>query len=438
MNNAIGNMAGVRDEMGTRLNYGLSVLANAPTAHPAAQTPPHAPGERMAVSLIRVLLVEDSMADARLVSIGLRESPDQRFIITHAASLKDACAALAQSAFDVVLLDITLPDSAGLPTLTRLRDHAPEVPVVVMTGNNDPSFAARALEAGAQDYLVKGDDSGAVVVRAIRYAITRMANQIEREALIHRLESEQRALQRELDAARAMQFDLLPRPDSVNQRLASLGLSVEAYFEPSSGIGGDLWGILDCTENRVAFFAFDFSGHGISAALNVFRLHTLMGEHGRCPDDPAATLGVLNQALKGLLTTGQYATIFLGIIDMARDELVWSAAGHPGPALICPGQPITLLDTRGTPLGAMASAVYQNRKIAFPRGSSLFMYSDALTEAVNARDEMLGDDGLMALLDETMAAEHGDLRLGGLLDRFFGRVRTPVEDDLTAIHIMRH
>ena len=438
MNNAIGNMAGVRDEMGTRLNYGLSVLANAPTAHPAAQTPPHAPGERMAVSLIRVLLVEDSMADARLVSIGLRESPDQRFIITHAASLKDACAALAQSAFDVVLLDITLPDSAGLPTLTRLRDHAPEVPVVVMTGNNDPSFAARALEAGAQDYLVKGDDSGAVVVRAIRYAITRMANQIEREALIHRLESEQRALQRELDAARAMQFDLLPRPDAVNQRLASLGLSVEAYFEPSSGIGGDLWGILDCTENRVAFFAFDFSGHGISAALNVFRLHTLMGEHGRCPDDPAATLGVLNQALKGLLTTGQYATIFLGIIDMARDELVWSAAGHPGPALICPGQPITLLDTRGTPLGAMASAVYQNRKIAFPRGSSLFMYSDALTEAVNARDEMLGDEGLMALLDETMAAEHGDLRLGGLLDRFFGRVRTPVEDDLTAIHIMRH
>lgn len=425
----------------TQLSHGLSVLAAPSVAstetRAIAPTGAWSGTPRLFDSVVRVLLVEDFAADARLVSLALRETPDQHFVITHAATLKDALAVLKNSTIDVVLLDLSLPDSAGVATVTRLRDGAPQVPVVVMTGNSDPAFAGRALEAGAQDYLVKGDDSGPVVARAIRYAIMRMAAQIDRETLIHKLEREQKALRRELDAARAMQFNLLPRPTQVNPRLEALGLSVEAYFEPSSGIGGDLWGLRDCGQGRMAFFAFDFSGHGISAALNVFRLHTLMGEHASSPDDPAATLAILNQCLNGLLAPGQYATIFLGILDTEHDELIWSAAGHPGPALLLPDGSIDLLETRGTPLGASPSSLYVNRRIGFPRGASLFMYSDALTEACDEHDHMLGDESLLEMLCASIAAD-GSLRLSTLLADFFARARLPIEDDLTAIHILRH
>lgn len=424
-----------------RLNDGLSMLTTPAAAVAPTQPAPSGSGWTGSVrpygDIVRVLLVEDFAADAKLVSLALRETPDQHFVITHAATLRDALAVLSNTAIDVVLLDLSLPDSAGVATVTRLRDGAPQVPVVVMTGNSDPAFAGRALEAGAQDYLVKGDDSGPVVARAIRYAMMRMTAQIDRESLIRKLETEQRALRRELDAARAMQFNLLPRPAQVNPRLAELGLAVEAYFEPSSGIGGDLWGLIDCGGARMGVFAFDFSGHGISAALNVFRLHTLMGEHGPCPDDPAATLAILNQSLNGLLAPGQYATIFLGILDTTRDELVWSAAGHPTPVLLAADGSFSLLDTRGTPLGVTAGAAYVNRRVAFPRGTSLFLYSDALTEASGKDGAMLGEDVLLDML-HTGTDASGGLRLESLLGDFFARVRLPVEDDLTAIHIQRH
>lgn len=424
-----------------RSRCGLSVIT-APAALAAADCRP-APsptawndGGTAFGDILRVLLVEDFAADAKLVSLSLRETPDQTFVITHAATLRDALAILGNTAVDVVLLDLSLPDSSGVATVTRLRDSAPQVPVVVMTGNSDPAFARRALEAGAQDYLVKGDDSGPVVARAIRYAIMRMATLIEREKLISKLEREQQTLRRELDAARAMQFNLLPRPATVSPRLEELGLSVEAYFEPSSGIGGDLWGMLDCGANRIGFFAFDFSGHGISAALNVFRLHTLMGEHLPNPNDPAATLGVLNHSLNGLLAPGQYATIFLGILDTEKDELVWSAAGHPGPALLGADGSIVMLDTRGTPLGVAANASYHNRRIAFPHGTSLFLYSDAVTESTGLNGEMLGEENLGQML-RTATANSAGFCLEDLLNQFFVRVRHPIEDDLTAVHIRR-
>ncbi len=423
-------------------------MLTAPAAPPrggACPAPERWNGEQRPMGdTVRVLLVEDYPADAKLVSLALHETPDQQFLITHSATLRDALAVLGNATVDVVLLDLSLPDSSGVATVTRLRDAAPQVPVVVMTGNSDPAFARQAMEAGAQDYLVKGDDSGPVVARTIRYAIMRMSAQIDRESLIRRLESEQRALRRELDAARAMQFNLLPRPDQADPRLRQLGLAVEACFEPSSGIGGDLWGMADCGGDRMAFFSFDFSGHGISAALNVFRLHTLMDEHRPVADDPAATLALLNQSLKGLLAPGQYATMFLGILDTGRDELVWSAAGHPEPALIGPDGSISLLDTRGTPLGAVAGATYLNRRIAFPCGASLFLYSDALTEAVDQDDRMLGEHTLMALLRGAAqggglrgAAQGGGLRLDALLQDFFALARQPIEDDLTAVHIQR-
>jgi len=386
-------------------------------------------------NVLDVLLVEDNAGDAGLVSYWLRQSDKPRFNVTHVDSLARARTHLKTKAADVVLLDLTLPDSIGIDTLGCLRDEAPLMPIVVMTGLSDPSSASHALEMGAQDYLVKSDDGGPTIARAIRYAMSRMAAQIERQTLIATLENEKAAMRRELNAARTMQFNLLP-PDSVGRRLNELGLAVESYFEPSSAIGGDLWGCLDNGPNQIVFFVFDFSGHGISAALNVFRLHTLLREHREPTDDPAAMLAALNLSLCDLLPKGQYATMFLGIVDTARDELVWSAAGHPEPAILTADGNVELIDTRGMLLGISPTAVYHTRRRHFPPGSGIFIYSDAMTEAMDHQDQMVGEARLAELLRRSRR-DGGPISLPLLLDEFFAMARPPIEDDLTALSITR-
>lgn len=120
-----------------------------------------------------VLVVEDNPGDARLVELYLSEDPGRPFTVVKAGRLSDALDILAAQHVDVVLLDLSLPDSFGLATLARLRAAAPVVPVVVLTGTNDEALALEALRQGAQDYLVKGQGDGDVVRRAARYAVER-------------------------------------------------------------------------------------------------------------------------------------------------------------------------------------------------------------------------------------------------------------------------
>ena len=123
---------------------------------------------------IRVLLVEDNPGDARLVEILLSEADSfGRFEITPAERLDEALELLDGPAFDVILLDLSLPDSSGLETVEVVRTRVPLTPVVVLTGQDDEETALRALQSGAEDYLVKGRGDSELMARSIRYAIER-------------------------------------------------------------------------------------------------------------------------------------------------------------------------------------------------------------------------------------------------------------------------
>ena len=109
-----------------------------------------------------VLLVEDNPGDAELLRDLLAEpGGDEAPAVLHAERLRDALALLAAHAVDVVLLDLSLPDARGLDTVQRVRRAAPDVPIVVLTGLDDEARRRAALQAGAQDYLVKGAVTGA-------------------------------------------------------------------------------------------------------------------------------------------------------------------------------------------------------------------------------------------------------------------------------------
>jgi PAS domain S-box-containing protein len=122
---------------------------------------------------IRLLLIEDCPADARLIRLMLEESTALRTQCRWVDNLTDGIELLRTSTFDVVLLDLGLPESTGLDTLDKVRRESGVPPLVVMSGSSDEEVALRALQAGAQDYLIKGQVDRATLARSIRYAIGR-------------------------------------------------------------------------------------------------------------------------------------------------------------------------------------------------------------------------------------------------------------------------
>jgi len=122
---------------------------------------------------IRVLLVEDSAVDSRLLQLLLGDSKNMFFAWTCVTTLADALIKLRQEQFDVVLSDLTLPDSHGFETFQALHSQAPAMPMIVLSGTDDDRMALQAVREGAQDYLVKGKVDTHILTRAITYAIER-------------------------------------------------------------------------------------------------------------------------------------------------------------------------------------------------------------------------------------------------------------------------
>jgi len=122
---------------------------------------------------ITVLYIEDNAADAVLVEEMLADEKNQSYSLVSAPSLAAGMQRLAAGGIDLVLLDLSLPDSHGLETFLTLKNEGSGMPVIVMTGTDDEALAVKAVQAGAQDYLVKRHLDTNLLVRAIRYAIER-------------------------------------------------------------------------------------------------------------------------------------------------------------------------------------------------------------------------------------------------------------------------
>ena len=120
---------------------------------------------------IKILLVEDNPGDARLVREFLRDVPVVRFDLQCAVTMAEALQNLSVGGMDLVLLDLSLPDSKGWVTFEKAHAARPEIPIIVLTGLNDQAFAVRAIRHGAKDYLIKGQINGPWLARSIQRAI---------------------------------------------------------------------------------------------------------------------------------------------------------------------------------------------------------------------------------------------------------------------------
>lgn len=130
-------------------------------------------GLEMAKKALRILLIEDDPDDLALTRRVFSRTRAAQMRLSTARSMKEALAALGKEPFDAIVADLNLPDSRGRDTFDKLVESAPETPLLLLTVVNDEDMALDLVNQGAQDYIVKGDLSPALLARAVFYAIER-------------------------------------------------------------------------------------------------------------------------------------------------------------------------------------------------------------------------------------------------------------------------
>ncbi len=192
---------------------------------------------------LHILIVEDNLAEVRLLQENLQCAEEAKFTIVHAASMSEALSALSANRFHAILLDLSLPDSFGLATLDAALAACGRTPVVVLTGHADQELAREVLRHGAQDYLVKSDSDGRSTVRAILYAVARKKVQEDQEQLrlqaevLKASENEQRRLGRDLhDSIQSSLVGLGMMIAALKQRVAKLDAQLADEFDPISTV----------------------------------------------------------------------------------------------------------------------------------------------------------------------------------------------------------
>ncbi|MDR3373082.1 MAG: SpoIIE family protein phosphatase [Ancalomicrobiaceae bacterium] len=371
----------------------------------------------------RVLIVDDSATMRRLIAWHLKSVG-----LTNLDFAEDGIAALAAAEAvppDLVIADLAMPNMDGFELCRRLRadPRTADVPILIQTGSDEKEDRARSFEVGASDLIAKPIES--------REMIARVRVHLERRSLINHLQEYQRRMETELTLARSMQHSLLPHPDTIAALKRDLPLDIASTYAPSIDLGGDIWGIAPLHGGRLRIYSADFTGHGVGASLNTFRLHTFIASGAAKAEDPAAWLAEINEFLCSTLEVGQFATVFAAVIDFAVGEIAYSLAACPPPLLRSgAGAPFRLLSGAGYPVGITRAADYDTVRVPFPPGSMLVMYSDALIETPDPPDAVLSPERLRDLLAETPSA-------AAALEMMLAPLRQPhlppPTDDLTVV-----
>ncbi len=343
----------------------------------------------------RILIVDDVKFSRDIVLHILRQNGMTELL--EASNGDEALEICHRMKPDLIIADLLMPGMDGYELCRRLRNNAAfaETPIIVQTSVEDANKRAHAFNAGASDLIVKPINPHELLMR------TRL--HIHRHKLMMELRHYRETTSREMQSAKVMQFSLLPTTEEQQAIMTSLPVAMSIFFEPSYLLSGDMLGAQRLVNDKLAFYLVDFAGHGILASLNTFRLHTLMHTQLPLTDDPGEYLTALNASLFPLLKIHEYATMFYGVVDIAKNELRYASAASPRPMIFTGGKlHPSIIDSSGIPLGVVRDTRYQTRAIQFHEGDVFFGFSDALIEARKNPTQVLDEKALHELCYEYM------------------------------------
>lgn len=348
---------------------------------------------------LSVLLVEDDDGDALLVE-DLLEDALPRARLTRARTFAQALATLEDD-IDCLLLDLKLPDAEGLDTVVRLRAQAPGVPLIVLTGLNDEAAGVGAVEAGAQDYLVKGQVDGNQLARAIRYSISRRQADEARQQL--------RLAQAQSREVTRLERGLAPRP-----LIGDDSVWIATCYHSGRDralLGGDFFDVAETPDGHVRLVVGDVCGHGPDEAAIGVCLRAAWRALAICGVERETSMRALQRVLEHEREIPLLFTTLCTLdIEAGRAGAEMVLAGHPPPILI-DGSVVSDFSgvAVGPPIG-LGDEHWQPTHLDLPAGWAMLLHTDGITEGrIGEGQERLGTARLQTLISEYVGA-HPDWR----------------------------
>lgn len=385
----------------------------------------------------RILLVDDMEFNLTFICNILREQGFHNIIC--AKNGREALEKTYEWHPDIAVVDLIMPEMDGMEFCRKIREDAElhDMPIIMQTAITTPEQRAKAFESGATDFINKPIDSDEMTARILVH--------LERHKLLKDLMISRRRIEHELNDARQMQEVILPSKEHIETVQKHYKCTLIPYSVTSSELGGDFWGVKMLSKHQMAIYITDFSGHGVTAALNTFRLHTLMEEYSYFAKNPGHYLTELNNRLTQLLTVGQFATMFYGVIDVRKNVLFYATAASPSPFLISQRKGSSVvIDGTGFPLGVSKGVTYETKKCDFFPKDMLCLYSDALIETENEQGHFFDEEALYQFMCEhyqwASKSDYVDIHgiAGALIRKFECEYRPNLRDDLTINFYLRH
>lgn len=350
--------------------------------------PPPAPPGAAHVLIVDDLEVNRDLLARRVQRLG--------HTIGFATTGREALAAMRAGEYDLVLLDITMPDMDGYEALAQMKADAglAPIPVVMVTAIDAVDSVVRCLELGAEDYITKPFNP--VLLRA------RIESSLNKKRVADLNARLLQSLSREMAIAQRIQSGFLP------EALPSLpGWPIAASCQPARHVGGDFFDALLLPDGRLAFTVADVCDKGVGAALYMALIRSLVRISLQQAPAGEAAADMLERTVRftnDYIATvhgrdNMFATLFTAILALDSGRLDYINAGHDAPMLWrSEGAAIEPLPPEGLAVGMMAGAPHRARSTHLARGDRLLVYSDGLPEAVNASGQPFGEQRVQALL----------------------------------------
>ncbi|MYD64433.1 MAG: SpoIIE family protein phosphatase [Chloroflexi bacterium] len=335
----------------------------------------------------KILVVDDEPdLEPLMLQRMRRQIRSGRFEFVFAGNGVEALEKLAaDSTIDMVLSDINMPQMDGLTLLEQIPDVNPNLRAVIISAYGDMQNIRTAMNRGAFDFVTKPvdfDDLQVTVDRTLAHIEEWRAALDSRDKLV--------ALQNELDVASKMQQSILPTSFPKTSDYETFGT-----MHPALDVGGDFYDVVRLPDQHIGLAIADVSGKGVPAALFMMSSRTLLKGTAISFDDPGQVLSEVNSLLQEDDTDGMFVTMLYAVYNAATGEFTYASGGHDAPLLVQPDGSSTLLPlTGGIALGVLPGHDYKQTSHVLQPGETIVLYTDGVTEAMNADGELFGIEGL--------------------------------------------
>ncbi|HUP60021.1 MAG TPA: SpoIIE family protein phosphatase [Thermoanaerobaculia bacterium] len=348
----------------------------------------------------RIVVVDDNAND---VQVTRRFLERRGYDAVPALSGEEGLRLAEQLMPDAMVVDYRMPGMDGFEFARRVKSdpRLQGIPILMLTGSDSAQHVVEGLGAGADDFVTKGSDTEVLVAR--------LRSLLRMKAYQDQLRRMNQQMTRDLQIARRVQEALVPDRTFVTPRI-----EIRSAYIPSEVLSGDFYDYF-VEDGLLYLFVADVSGHGLPAAILVSLLKSYIHSEVATARSLSDVMTELNDFLYAVSLPTQYATAALFRITQ-DGEVVYSNAAHPPFLLYQREQGRTaVLEQPSNLLGAMPGMTFDEQRIQFAPGDTLFVYTDGLTDRLNSSGEFYSLDRVAALLETD-----GDL--GGLYDSIFADV----------------